>query len=93
MSYFILPYPNKLKNFDYEKEKTDERRTRELTALRRWCNDNDHAVSWKCADFAAHAQWVRDKCTWWDGKYQSDRTWGQAFDEQGFNVLVGYERC
>ena len=77
---------------DYESTEAPADRQFENPPLR-WCNDNDHAVSWKCADFAAHAQWVRDKCTWWDGYFQSDRTWGQAFDEQGFNVLVGYEKC
>ncbi|KAH7029247.1 uncharacterized protein B0I36DRAFT_350157 [Microdochium trichocladiopsis] len=52
-----------------------------------WCNDNDHYVSWKCSDLWPSAHRVLDRCTFGAG------VWGQTFDEQGFNVIVGFSSC
>jgi len=52
-----------------------------------WCNDNDHYASWKCSDLAPSALAVVEQCTF------GVPVWGQTFDEQNFNVIVGYSPC
>ncbi|KAJ1325803.1 hypothetical protein MN608_08999 [Microdochium nivale] len=52
-----------------------------------WCNDNNHRVSWLCKDLWPAAQTTINRCPYARG------AWGQTFDEQGFNVIVGYSPC
>ncbi|KAI3332150.1 hypothetical protein HD806DRAFT_184132 [Xylariaceae sp. AK1471] len=57
-----------------------------------WCNDNNHQASWKCHDFATFAKSVRNHCTWTDEQLSLE-VWGQSFDIQNFNVMVGKDTC
>ncbi|KXJ90220.1 hypothetical protein Micbo1qcDRAFT_205836 [Microdochium bolleyi] len=52
-----------------------------------WCNDNNHRVSWLCRDLTNNAQKTINECPYAEG------VWGQTFDEQNFNVIVGYSPC
>ncbi|KAH9907301.1 hypothetical protein F4778DRAFT_799613 [Xylariomycetidae sp. FL2044] len=56
-----------------------------------WCNDNDHLFSHQCSDFATYAQTVRNYCTYSD--FGQLDVWGQIFDDQNFNVMVGSDKC
>ncbi|KAI1245252.1 hypothetical protein MGN70_012142 [Eutypa lata] len=61
-----------------------------------WCNDNDRYVSWKCSDFAVYAEFVRAYCSRLyagGGVGGGIKVWGQAFDEQNFNIMVGEDYC
>ncbi|KAI1327962.1 hypothetical protein F5Y16DRAFT_398833 [Xylariaceae sp. FL0255] len=57
-----------------------------------WCNDNDHYVEYECSYFAQYAAVVTDACVYTRGG-KTEWTWGQAFDTENFNVMVGYDSC
>ncbi|KAI0160774.1 hypothetical protein GGR57DRAFT_519663 [Xylariaceae sp. FL1272] len=58
-----------------------------------WCNDNDHPVTYDCSHFADYAQYVLDDCHYVFNGGKTLYSWGQAFDTERFNVLVGRDNC
>ncbi|KAI1262862.1 hypothetical protein F5Y18DRAFT_429733 [Xylariaceae sp. FL1019] len=63
------------------------------TAAIYWCNDNDHPVTYDCSHFAETAQHVLSDCHYTFNGGKTIYTWGQAFDTESFNVLVGADNC
>ncbi|KAL1854416.1 hypothetical protein Daus18300_011435 [Diaporthe australafricana] len=70
------------------------------------CNDNDHAVQVPLDTLADYAQAVREdtdtRCNYLVKNYKKGKldkwvSWGQAFDINGWNVIVGFwhsdEKC
>ncbi|KAI1326794.1 hypothetical protein F5Y16DRAFT_410729 [Xylariaceae sp. FL0255] len=57
-----------------------------------WCNDNNHFVQYNCSAFAAYANNIVDQCSYVD-QMNNLYCWGQAFDDQNFNVMVGMDSC
>ncbi|CAJ2512729.1 Uu.00g008480.m01.CDS01 [Anthostomella pinea] len=88
-----LPLISPLLPLLYQSSKTTPRHPRhyaDIQFLPSWCNDNNHFASWRCADFASYAQSVRDHCTFWT---TTSWVWGQSFDKQNFNIMVGHDSC
>ncbi|KAI1332852.1 hypothetical protein F5Y16DRAFT_407446 [Xylariaceae sp. FL0255] len=59
-----------------------------------WCNDNNYYVEYDCSSFAYYANWGAMYCSSDPGDPNSNtKTWGQVFDTENFNVLVGHDSC
>ncbi|KAI1378107.1 hypothetical protein F4677DRAFT_414434 [Hypoxylon crocopeplum] len=53
-----------------------------------WCNDNEEPLWIDCALWSAYAQDIVDQCQTHDA---SSRVRGQEFDNDSWNILVGYD--
>ncbi|KAI1269215.1 hypothetical protein F5Y18DRAFT_178961 [Xylariaceae sp. FL1019] len=57
-----------------------------------WCNDQPNDATYDCNIFGAYADDTVTFCSYTDAG-ANYVTWGQSFDSQHFNVLVGDDAC
>ncbi|KAI0151836.1 hypothetical protein GGR57DRAFT_503761 [Xylariaceae sp. FL1272] len=57
-----------------------------------WCNDKTVAATYDCSYFAGYAADVVEFCSYSDAGANAV-TWGQDWDSESFNVLVGDDAC